>query len=309
VIARGSKTEAHVLVVEIEQAGVVGRGEATPYPRFGETMDGAMATVESVRPAVEAGLSRYDLQTLMPASAARNALDCAFWDLEAKLTGEPAHRAAGRARLEPVKTCYTLSLDTPEAMAAAARAAARRPMLKLKIGGGDDLDRVRAVREAAPRTRLVADANEGLSFDELRRIAPDLARLGVLLLEQPLKAGEDADLEGYDCPVTLCADESLRTRVELAACARRYGCVNIKLDKAGGLTEALLLADDARRMGLSIMAGCMVATSLSMAPAMIIAQGAKYVDLDGPLLLARDRTPGLVFEGSMIRPPQPALWG
>ncbi len=309
VIARGAKTEAHVLVVEIEQAGMVGRGEATPYPRFGESMESASALAQSLRPAIEAGVSRQELQGLMLAGAARNALDCALWDLEAKLTGKPAWKAAGLARLDPVKTCFTLSLDTPEAMAQAARAAARRPMLKLKIGAPGDLDRVEAVRAAAPKARLVVDANEGLDFDALRRLAPDFARLDVKLVEQPLKAGEDAELEGYDCPVTLCADESLRTRTELAACARRYGAVNVKLDKAGGLTEAVALAAEARALGLQVMAGCMVATSLAMAPAMIIAQGAEYVDLDGPLLLARDREPGLAYEGSVIHPPSQALWG
>lgn len=309
VIARGAKTEAHVLVVEVEQAGVIGRGEAMPYARFGETMDGAMALAESARPAVEAGASRAELQGLMPAGSARNAIDCALWDLEAKLTGEPAWRAAGLSRLDPVKTCYTLSLDTPAAMGEAARAAARRPMLKLKIGGPDDLERVEAVRAAAPKTRLLVDANEGLGFDDLRRLAPDFARLGVLLIEQPLKAGEDEALEGYHCPVRLCADESVRTRAELDLCAGRYGCINVKLDKAGGLTEALALKAAAKARGLEVMAGCMVATSLAMAPAMIVAQGADFVDLDGPLLLARDREPGLVFEGSMIRPPSRELWG
>ncbi|MFZ5729688.1 MAG: enolase C-terminal domain-like protein, partial [Pseudomonadota bacterium] len=204
---------------------------------------------------------------------------------------------------------YTLSLAAPEQMADAARAAARRPMLKLKIGGPDDLDRVEAVRGAAPLSRLVVDANEALSFDELKRLAPEFARLDVKLIEQPLKAGEDAALEGYESPVLLCADESLHTRAELADCARRYGCVNIKLDKTGGLTEALALADEARSLGLEIMAGCMVGTSLAMAPALLIAQGAAFVDLDGPLLLARDREPGLTFVGSMIEPPPPELWG
>jgi L-alanine-DL-glutamate epimerase-like enolase superfamily enzyme len=309
VIARGAKTEAHVLVVEIGQAGVVGRGEATPYPRFGETMAAAVALAETQRPAIEAGASRLDLQSLLLAGAARNALDCALWDLEAKLTGEPAWRTAGLARLDPLKTCFTLSLDEPEAMAEAARANARRPVLKLKIGAPGDLDRVAAVRAAAPKTRLIVDANEALSFDELRRLAPELARLDVKLLEQPLKVDEDAQLEGYDCPVPLCADESLRTRLELAACARRYSYANVKLDKAGGLTEALAVAREARGLGLSLMAGCMVATSLAMAPAMIVAQGAEFVDLDGPLLLARDREPGLRYDGSVIHPPPRELWG
>ncbi|MDO9431302.1 MAG: dipeptide epimerase [Phenylobacterium sp.] len=309
VIARGAKTEAHVLVVEIAEGGAVGRGEATPYARYGQTMDGEVARIEALRGAVEGVLSRQDLQALAPAGAARNALDCALWDLEAKLSGVPAWKAAGRSRLDPVKTCYTISLDTPQAMAQAARAVARRSFLKLKIGGRDDLDRVVAVREAAPKARLVVDANEGLEFEDLVRLAQDFARLDVKLIEQPLKAGEDGVLEGYESPVRLCADESLHTRAELATCARRYGAVNVKLDKAGGLTEALAVVAQARALGLEVMAGCMVATSLAMAPAMIIAQGVDVVDLDGPLLLARDRQPGLVFDGALIHPTPSELWG
>lgn len=309
VIARGAKTEAHVLVVEIADGGAVGRGEAVPYARYDETMDGELAQVEALREAIEAGATRQALQALAPAGAARNALDCALWDLEAKLSGVPAWKTAGRPRLDPVKTCFTISLDTPEAMAAAARASARRPFLKLKIGGAGDLDRVEAVRAAAPKTRLIVDANEGLSFEDLKRLAPDFARLDIKMIEQPLRAGEDEALDGYRSPVTLCADESLHTRAELAVCRRRYGAVNVKLDKAGGLTEALALTTEARALGLEIMAGCMVATSLAMAPATIIAQGAEVVDLDGPLLLARDREPGLRFDGSLVYPPQPELWG
>jgi L-alanine-DL-glutamate epimerase-like enolase superfamily enzyme len=258
---------------------------------------------------VETGASRDVLQGLMAAGAARNALDCALWDLEAKQAGVRVWTLAGRTRLDPVKTCYTLSLDTPDAMAEAARREARRPMLKLKIGGADDLDRVAAVRRAAPRTRLIVDANEALSFEDLRRLAPELAGLDVQLVEQPLAAGEDAVLEGWDSPVPLCADESLHTRAELADCAARYAFANIKLDKAGGLTEALALSTEARGRGLEIMVGCMVATSLAMAPALIVAQGARVVDLDGPLLLARDREPGLPIMGSLIEPPPPELWG
>jgi L-Ala-D/L-Glu epimerase len=308
-IARGSKTEAHVIVVELEADGARGRGEAVPYARYGESIEGSLAEIEAIRPRLEAGLDRQTLQALMDPGAARNAIDCAMWDLQAKQSGVRAWRTAGRPRLDPVETCYTLSLAQPAAMAKAARAASHRPLLKLKIGGPDDLDRVEAVRAAAPGARLVVDANEGLSFVDLERLAPQFARLGVMLIEQPLPAGEDEALEGYDSPVMLCADESLHTRKELAVCARRYGAVNIKLDKAGGLTEALALAHEARELGLEIMAGCMVATSLAMAPAMIIAQGAAVADLDGPLLLARDRQPGLRFDGSVVYPPEPALWG
>ena len=309
VIARGAKTEAHVVLVEIGQDGVRGRGECVPYPRFGETVPGVLAAIEEVRDEIESGCGREALQRLLPPGAARNALDCALWDLEAKLSGVPAHLTAGRRRLEPVKTAYTISLDTPQAMAEAARASARRPLLKIKIGGGDDLDCVRAVRDAAPRTRLVVDANEALDLQDLIRLAPEFAALGVKLIEQPLPADQDEALEGFQSPVPLCADESLMSRAELHACARRYGCVNIKLDKAGGLTEALALAAQARDMGLAVMAGSMVATSLAVAPAMILAQGADFVDLDGPLLLDRDRRPGLAIVGSMIEPPTPELWG
>jgi len=309
VISRGAKTQARVVVVELRDGPHLGRGEAVPYARYGETVEGVLTQIEAFRDGIEDDLDREALQGALPPGAARNALDCALWDLEAKRAGVRAWRLAGRERLDPVKTCFTLSLASPAEMGQAARAAATRPMLKLKIGGPDDLDRVQAVRDAAPKTRLVVDANEGLGFEDLRRLAPELARLGVQLIEQPLKAGQDEALEGYNSPVTLCADESLHTRAELAPCAKRYGAINIKLDKAGGLTEALELKREAQALGLEIMAGCMVATSLAMAPALLIAQGARTVDLDGPLLLAKDREPGLRFIGSMIEPPEPALWG
>jgi len=268
-----------------------------------------LAQIESLRADAAAGLTRDALQRRLPAGAARNAVDCALWDLEAKRAGTRAWTLAGRARLDPVKTCFTISLGPPADMAEAARANATRPMLKLKIGGPDDLDGVAAVHAAAPRCRLVVDANEALSFDDLRRLAPEFARLGVKLIEQPLPAGRDEALAGYDSPVPLCADESLHTRAELAACVGRYGLVNIKLDKAGGLTEALALAAEARALGFGLMVGCMVATSLAMAPAMILAQGAEVVDLDGPLLMLRDREPSLAGPGSMLQPPSPDLWG
>lgn len=308
-IARGSKTEAHVVVVELAGEGVRGRGECVPYGRYGESVQSVLAAIEAARPDIEPGIGQRALRGLMPAGAARNAVDCALWDLEAKRTGVRAHVRAGRPRLDPVKTCFTISLAEPEIMAEQARAAARRPMLKLKIGGPDDLARVEAVRAAAPKARLIVDANEALSFEDLKRLAPEMHRLGVMLVEQPLKDGEDEALEGYAGPVLLCADESLHTPKDLAACARRYGAVNIKLDKTGGLTEALDLVARARGMGLQIMVGCMVATSLSMAPAMVLAQGADFVDLDGPLLLAEDRKPGLRYDGSLIYPPEPELWG
>ena len=308
-IARGSKTEAHVVVCELADGAHVGRGESVPYARYGESVEGALADVEAVRAAIEAGVGRTALQSLLPPGAARNALDCALWDLEAKAAGRRVWDLAGIPAPRTLETAFTISLGEADKMAADARAAAHRPLLKLKIGGPDDLHRVEAVRAAAPRARLIVDGNEGLSFAELRRLAPDFARLGVEAIEQPLKVGEDVDLEGWDSPVLLCADESLHSRAELAACARRYGCVNIKLDKTGGLTEAFALRAEADAMGLKVMAGCMVATSLAMAPALLIASGAAFVDLDGPLLLARDREPGLTFRGSTIEPFEPEVWG
>jgi L-alanine-DL-glutamate epimerase-like enolase superfamily enzyme len=309
VISRGSKSEAEVVVAEIADGEHRGRGEAVPYARYDETPDGVLAQIESVRDRIETGAGRAELQDLLAPGAARNAIDCALWDLEAKRRGVRAWALAGLARLDPVKTCYTISLAAPAEMAEAARANARRPILKLKIGSADDLAAVEAVRGAAPKARLVVDANEALGFDDLRRIAPDFAKLGVLVVEQPLPAGEDAELKGYDSPVPLCADESLHTRAELAACEGRYAMVNIKLDKAGGLTEALALAADARTKGFQIMAGSMVGTSLGVAPALILAQGAAVADLDGPLLLARDREPSLAGSGSILEPPAPGLWG
>ena len=297
------------VVATIVEDGASGRGEASGVYYTGDDVPAMQAAIERVRAEIEAGADRQALRELLPPCGGRNALDCALWDLEAKQKGVRAWTLAGRERLDPVKTCFTISLGDPDAMADAARAEARRPMLKLKIGGPDDLDRVAAVRRAAPKTRLIVDANEALTFEELRRLAPELKRLEVLLIEQPLPVAEDEALVGYVSPVPLCADESLHTRAELAACAARYTVANVKLDKTGGLTEALALAAEATAMGMEIMAGCMVATSLAIAPALLIAQGAAFVDLDGPLLLARDREPGLVITGSLIEPPPPELWG
>ena len=308
-IARGSKSEAHVLVVELTEDGHKGRGESVPYARYGETMDRAIAEIEAIRDRLESGLSLDALQDLMPPGAARNAVDCALWDLRAKQSGVPAWQAAGLKRLEPLKTAFTLSMDTPEAMGAQARDNARRPLLKLKVGGADDLERLEAVRANAPKSRLIIDANEGFSFDDFRRLMPDLVRLGVALIEQPLKVAEDEALLGFSSPIPLCADESLHSRVELARVARLYDTMNIKLDKTGGLTEALKLKAESLKLGKDIMVGCMVATSLSMAPAMLVAQGVSTVDLDGPLLLAHDREDGLEIDGSILSAPTPALWG
>jgi len=309
VIARGAKTDAWVVVAELLDGAHRGRGEAVPYARYDETVESVLAQIRSVGSHIESGAGRAQLQALLPAGSARNALDCALWDLEAKRCGVRAWRLAGRDRLDPVKTCFTISLGSPEEMAAAARANARRPMLKLKIGGSDDLAAVAAVRSAAPRARLVVDANEALNLQDLHRLAPEFASLGVQLIEQPLPAADDGALADYAGSTPLCADESVRTRADLARSVGRYQVVNIKLDKAGGLTEGLALAEEARRLGFGLMVGSMVATSLGVAPAMILAQGAEFVDLDGPLLMASDRKPSLAGPGSLLMPPERDLWG
>jgi L-alanine-DL-glutamate epimerase-like enolase superfamily enzyme len=305
-IARGSKTEAAVVVAALEEGGLRAAGECLPYPRYGESVEGVLAQISSVP--VE-GLTRTGLQTLLAAGAARNAIDCALWDLEAKRSGRRVWQLAGLPEPRPVITAYTLTLDTPEKMGAAARENALRPLLKLKLSGAGDLERVRAVRANAPNAALIIDANEGWTVEEYRLLAPKLAGLGVSLIEQPFPAGADAALADLPRPVPVCADESCHTGDDLARLAGAYDAVNIKLDKTGGLTEALALRSAAEAMGFKIMVGCMVATSLSMAPAALLAQGADWADLDGPLLLAKDRIPGLTYRGSTVYPPEQALWG
>jgi L-Ala-D/L-Glu epimerase len=308
-ISRGSRTVAEVVVAEIGEGALRGRGEGVPYGRYGETVDGVVAALEGVSEAIAGGLDRAALQAVLAPGAARNALDVAFWDLEAKQTGTSVWTLAGIDEPRPVVTAYTLSVDTPERMAAAAREEAHRPLLKLKLTGAGDLDRVRAVRAGAPDATLIVDANEAWTLDHLRDYGPSLAELGVALIEQPLPAGHDEALAAVPHPVPLCADESCHTSADLPALAGRYDYVNIKLDKTGGLTEALVLLKAARAGGFKIMVGCMVGSSLAMAPAMLLAQGAEFVDLDAPLLLARDRQPGLRYEGSVVYPPKPNLWG
>jgi len=313
-ISRGTRTTAEPVVVELAATGddgrvVLGRGECVPYARYGETVAGVIAAIEGLRSRIEAGLDRIGLQDLLPPGAARNALDCAYWDLEAKRAGQPVWQLCGLPPLEAVTTAYTLSLGAPEAMGRAAAENAARPLLKLKLAGPDDLARVEAVRANAPETRLIVDANEGWSLDDYEALAPKLAALGVVLIEQPLPAGQDAPLAGTQRPVPVCADESCHATDSLAEIAGRYDAVNIKLDKTGGLTEALKLKQAAQAQGFQVMVGCMVATSLAMAPAVLVAQGASFVDLDGPLLLAGDRPGGLTYDGSTLHPPEPALWG
>jgi L-alanine-DL-glutamate epimerase-like enolase superfamily enzyme len=309
-ISRGAKTEAHVVVAEIEDGGVIGRGECVPYARYGESIDGVVEQIESVVSAIGAGMEQEELLSALPAGAARNAVDCALWDLACKLTGQPIWQVADLdAPLEPVVTAYTLSLDTVENMAAAARASANRPLLKLKLTGDGDLERVRAVRENAAHARLIVDANEGWTVEHLKRFGDAFADLKVELIEQPLPAGDDEALFGVECPVPLGADESCHDRGTLDELRGKYQVVNIKLDKTGGLTEALRLKADAGDAGFRIMVGCMLASSLAMAPGVVIAQGADLVDLDGPLLLAKDRIPGLKYEGETVFPPEAELWG
>jgi len=309
-ISRGSKTEAVVVVAELSDGTHRGRGESVPYARYGETPDGIVAAIEAVRPVLRRGLDRGALQRAMPAGAARNALDCAYWDVNAKQTGLRVHELAGLGAPAPLTTAYTISLASAAAMAAAAEQAAWRPLLKVKLGGGDDDGkRIAAVRRAAPRAELIVDANEGWNPDNFKANLAACADAGVTLIEQPLPEGRDEALARVKHPIPVCADESVHDRASLDALAGKYDAVNIKLDKAGGLTEALALAAEAEQCGFAIMVGCMVATSLAMAPAMLVAQRARWVDLDGPLLLASDRADGLRYEGSLVYPPDPVLWG
>ena len=308
-ISRGAKTEAEVVVAELEQEGIRGRGECVPYARYGETVPGVVTALEAMAGKVADGLIRETLRQLLEPGAARNALDCALWDLEAKRVGRPAWELAGLTTAPgPLVTCYTLSVDEPAAMAQAARATPH-PLLKMKLTGSGDLERVRAVREAAPAARLVVDANEAWTLDQLRRFAPAFAELGVEMIEQPLPAGQDEALRGYRSPVPLGADESCHGLASLEGLKGLYSVVNIKLDKTGGLTEALLMKQAAQAAGFELMIGCMVASSLAMAPAVLLAQGARFTDLDGPLLLTEDRQPALRYDGALVHPPTPDLWG
>jgi L-alanine-DL-glutamate epimerase-like enolase superfamily enzyme len=308
-ISRGSKTTAEVVTAEIFDGDFRGRGECVPYPRYGESVDSVMRALEDMRGAVFSGLDRNELQQAMPPGAARNALDAAFWDLDAKRDGRSAAEIAGVGILKPLLTAYTLILDSPERMGQAAAAQRTRPLLKLKVTGDGDVERVRAVRRAAPAARLIVDANEGWRERHLTEVMPALAELGVELIEQPLPADDDEALRRVPRPIPVCADEACHTRADLDRLAGKYDAINIKLDKAGGLTEALALAAEAQAHGFKIMVGCMIGSSLALAPAVLVAQHAAVIDLDAPLLLAQDRVPGLRYEGSTLYPPEPALWG
>ena len=308
-ISRGAKTEAVVVVAALSDGTWTGRGECVPYGRYGETVETVTAAIDGVRAALEAGADRKALQSLLPPGAARNALDCAAWDLAAKQARRSAAALAGEAPPQPCTTAFTISLGDPQAMGAAAAKAAHRPLLKIKLGAEGDAARIAAVREAVPSATLIVDANEGWTADTLRDNFEACRRAGVTLIEQPLPADDDGLLGEMAHPVPVCADESVHGLASLAALKGKYDAINIKLDKTGGLTEALALAARARHDGFLVMAGCMVATSLSMAPAMLIAQHAAVVDLDGPLLLARDRPHGLRYDGSVVHPASSALWG
>lgn len=313
VISRGARTEAIVVEVQLvaSDGKAVGKGECTPYPRYGESVESVIAQIEAVRPIIEAGVSRSELASAMPSGAARNAVDCALWDLEAKHSGIRAHVTAGINPWPTTTTAFTISLGTPEVMAASAAKAADRPLLKIKLGGADgrDIERARAVRSAAPKAMLIADANEGWTEADIEANLAACAEAGFSMIEQPLPAKADGYLSRIGRPVPICADESVHDRETLSRLKGLYDLINIKLDKTGGLTEGLAVATEAERLGLDIMVGCMLGSSLAMAPGMILAGRAKFVDLDAPLLLASDRTPPMRYDNSIVFPPPPELWG
>jgi L-Ala-D/L-Glu epimerase / N-acetyl-D-glutamate racemase len=309
-ISRGAKTEALVVVARLECEGFAGVGECLPYGRYNETSESVLSQIEEMRPLIESGAEHAEILAQMHPGAARNAVDCAYWDLESKRTGIRVHAKLGIPKPRPLAIAMTVSLDDPEEMAETARQHAWRPLLKVKLcGDADDARRIRAVSQAAPESGIILDANEGWRAENIDELLGEAASAGVLLVEQPLPAGEDGLLAEIPHPVPLCADESAHTSADLEGLAGKYECVNIKLDKTGGLTHALSMRYRAHQLGFSVMVGCMVASSLSMAPAVLLAQDAEYADLDGALLLARDRENGLVYSGSEVSPPVPELWG
>lgn len=308
-ISRGAKTEAVTVMAEVGRGGHTGRGECVPYPRYGESPEATLAAVQAMREPLSRGLDRQVLQIAMPPGAARNALDCALLDLDAKISGRRVWDLLGRPAPAACVTAYTISLASPEAMAVATTQAAHRRLLKIKLGGEGDGERIAAVRQAAPRSELIVDANEAWTSGNLEQNLAACAQAGVTLVEQPLPADRDEALARIARPLAVCADESVHDRASLEGLRARYDAVNIKLDKTGGLTEALAMADAARALGFQIMIGCMVASSLAMAPALLLTPEARFVDLDGPLLLAHDRDGGLRYDGSLVYPPDAALWG
>ncbi|MCE0496166.1 N-acetyl-D-Glu racemase DgcA [Vibrio salinus] len=307
-ISRGTKTSAETIIVELNSDGVTGRGECVPYGRYGETLENVKAQIEWVLPEVKCGISRDQLQSLLPSGAARNAIDCAMWDLELKSSRNSVWDAL-QVKPEPLTTAYTLSLDKPHRMEQSAIENSHRPLLKLKLGGPEDLERVQAVRRGAPNAKIILDANEAWDKETYLALIPELVKLNVAMIEQPFHADNDHFLDGLDRPIPICADESCHDRSSLERVIGRYDMINIKTDKTGGLTEALALKEMAENAGLRIMVGCMLSSSLSMAPAYVAAQGAEVVDLDGPLLLARDIEHGFEFSQNLMMPFDQRLWG
>jgi L-alanine-DL-glutamate epimerase-like enolase superfamily enzyme len=307
-ISRGVRTVAELVTVEIGEGSLRGRGETMPYARYGETLESVVQQIEAVGPALETGADRTELSTLLPPGAARQAVDCALWDLEAKLTGTSVAERLGRP-LRPVATALTVSLDEPQKMGEAGLALAGARLVKVKLGPDEPEACLRAVRQSAPHVRMIVDANEGWNIALLERLQPVLQELCIDFIEQPLPAGEDHALEGFEPLVPICADESCHTRADLDMLARRYSMINIKLGKTGGLTEALALLEAGRERGFGTMVGCMISTSLSIAPAMHVAAMADYADLDGPLWLREDHERGVRLENGQIMPPAPGFWG
>ncbi len=308
-ISRGTVTQVEVVTAEARLGGKIGRGECRPYARYDEFAEGVVADIEAVAGQLGDDPGAVGLSALMAPGAARNAVDCALWDLRAKLAGKRVWQLAGLAEPKPLLTAYSLSLDTPEKMRAKAAEHAHRPLLKVKLGGDGDLERIRAVRAGAPKARIIVDANEGWTPESYADLAPELLALGVAMVEQPLPAWDDGALAEMERPLPVCADEACHDTASLAGLTGKYDMINIKLDKTGGLTEALALKAAAESMRLPVMVGCMLATSLAMAPAVLVAQGAAIVDLDGPLLLAADRDNPLKYDADGVHPPTPELWG
>ena len=308
-IARGVKTAADVVTVTLSEGASVGRGEAVPYPRYGESVESALAAIESARALIEAGGDRQALLQALPAGAARNALDCALWDLEARLAGRDVAEMIGGQPLAPIVTALTIGIDTPAAMAAAARAAGDVPLLKVKVDAEDPEARIRAVRAAAPGAALIVDPNESWDRALVEAMQDVLVATNVALLEQPVPAGDDEWLDGFSPAVPICADEAVHVAADLDVVARRYQAVNVKLDKSGGMTAALDVAREARAMDLGLMTGCMICSSLSIAPALHLAAMSDFADLDGPLWLQEDRPGGIRQEGGLIHPPAKGFWG
>ena len=308
-IARGVKTAADVITVTIREGDHVGRGEGVPYPRYGESVESALVAIDDIRPLIEGGADREQLLKAMPAGAARNAVDCALWDLESRQAGRSVAEMIGAPEPGRIASALTIVIDTPEAMARAAAAVAQVPLLKVKVDANDPEAQLRAVRAVAPQPRLIVDPNESWDRALVEALQPLLVELRADLLEQPVPAGEDEWLEGFTPTVPICADEALHVAADLPVIARRYQVVNVKLDKTGGLTEALAVAKAARESGLGLMTGCMVSSSLAIAPALHIARMSDFVDLDGPIWLREDRDGGVKDEGGTLLPPAPGFWG